>query len=78
MGQGWQNQIYSDDQGPLDVRFTQGSYSVVDLMARYAFTPTISATLNLYNLFDKQYYTSTSSSYYGRPHSVRLGLNVSY
>ncbi|WP_420995105.1 TonB-dependent siderophore receptor [Cupriavidus sp. 30B13] len=74
----WQNQIYSEDMGPLGVRFTQGSYAVVDLMARYQFTPKIAATLNVYNLLDKNYYTSTSSSFYGTPRSVRLGLNVSY
>ena len=74
----WQNQTYSDNQGPLGVRFTQGSYSVVDLMARYAITRNVSATFNLYNLLDKRYYTSTSSSFYGTPRSFRLGLNVSY
>lgn len=74
----WQNQTHSDNQGSLGVRFTQGSYSVVDLMARYAITRNVSATFNLYNLFDKRYYTSTSSSFYGTPRSFRLGLNVSY
>ncbi len=74
----WQSQIYSDNTGPLSARSTQGSYSVADLMARYPITKKISATLNIYNLFDKRYYTSSNSAFYGTPRSFRLGLNVSY
>ena len=44
----------------------------------YPITKKISATLNIYNLFDKRYYTSSNSAFYGTPRSFRLGLNVSY
>ncbi len=74
----WQSSIYADNTGPQRVRFTQGSYSVVDLMARYPITKKVAVTLNLYNLFDKSYYTSTSSSFYGAPRSFRVGLTASY
>lgn len=74
----WQSSIYANNQGPQKVRFTQGSYSIVDLMARYPITKKVAVTLNLYNLFDKNYYTSTGSAFYGAPRSFRLGLTASY
>lgn len=74
----WQNGIFSANQGPQRVVFGQGGYTVVDLMARYELTKNVAATLNVYNLFDKHYYTSTSSSYFGSPRSVRLGMTVSF
>ncbi|MCY1289242.1 Ferric-pseudobactin BN7/BN8 receptor [compost metagenome] len=74
----WQSRIYSDDMGPASVRFTQGSYSVVDLMARYPITKKVAATFNLYNVFDKRYYTGTSSAFYGTPRSFRLGVVASF
>jgi len=74
----WQSSTYTDDVGPDAVRFGQGGYTVVDLMAQYAFTPKVSAALNIYNLTDKHYYTSTSSSYYGAPRSARVSLNVAF
>ncbi|MNT75646.1 Ferripyoverdine receptor precursor [compost metagenome] len=64
--------------GPASVRFTQGSYSVVDLMARYPITKKVAATFNLYNVFDKRYYTGTSSAFYGTPRSFRLGVVASF
>lgn len=77
-GVNWQNAIYSDAMGPNSVRFTQGSYAIVDLMARYPITEQLSATLNLNNLLDKAYYTSTSSAYYGTPRNATLGLRLTF
>ncbi len=74
----WQSETYSDGLGPNKARFTQASYAVVDLMANYAITPKIAATLNIYNLFDKSYFTNTGSAYYGAPRSVRVGLAMRY
>lgn len=75
----WQNQIYSDNMGPIrDQRFVQASYAVVDLMARYPLTERITTSIHIGNLFDKHYYNSTGNSYYGAPRSIRAGLNMTF
>lgn len=74
----WQSDIYTDNLGPLKARFIQPSYAVVDLMARYAITKDLMATVNLYNVFDKTYYTSTGNSYYGAPRAIRVGLEARF
>jgi outer membrane receptor for ferric coprogen and ferric-rhodotorulic acid len=78
-GANWQSRIYSNNQGLNRVRFTQDDYAVVDLMARYPITRQLSATVNLNNVFDKSYYTSTAgNSYYGTPRNASLGLKYSF
>lgn len=74
----WQSEIYSDNMGPAKVRFTQAAYSVVDLMARYEISKQLTLTANLYNAFDKSYYTATGNSYYGAPRNVRVGLDMRF
>ena len=74
----WQSEIYSVNQGPAQARFTQAAYSVVDLMARYEISRQLTLTANLYNAFDKSYYTSTGNSYYGAPRNVRVGLDMRF
>jgi len=74
----WQSSIYTDDLGPASVRFTQPSYYVVDLLARYEFSKQLSASLNIYNLFDKSYYLTTGNSYYGTPRSFILSLSTQF
>ncbi|WP_287031078.1 TonB-dependent siderophore receptor [Pseudomonas sp. UBA6310] len=78
-GVNWQSEIYSDGVGPArDQRFTQDDYAVVDVMARYPITEQLSATLNLNNLLDEEYYTSSSSSYFGAPRNATLGLRMEF
>lgn len=78
-GVNWQSEIYSDNVGPArDQRFTQGDYALVDAFARYPLTEQLSATLNLNNLLDEEYYSSTSSSYYGAPRNATLGLRMEF
>lgn len=74
----WQNEIYAVNQGAALARFTQEAYAVVDLMARYSISKQLTATVNLYNLFDKSYYTGTGSAYYGAPRNVRVGLDMRF
>lgn len=75
----WQGDSYSDNQGPSNVRFVQEAYSVVDLMARYQISKDLAATVNLYNAFDKWYYTTTNGgSYYGAPRNLRVGLDMRF
>ncbi|WP_220816024.1 TonB-dependent siderophore receptor [Pseudomonas paralcaligenes] len=59
---------------------TQGSYAIVDLLARYRFDEHFTGTLNVNNLFDKEYYASTSvySDLYGEPRSLSATLRWEY
>ncbi|MDR6711627.1 outer membrane receptor for ferric coprogen and ferric-rhodotorulic acid [Pseudomonas hunanensis] len=71
----WQGKEYYKGAGPNDETFTQDPYSVVDLMAQYAFTPQTSVSLNLNNVFDERYYTAIGSrGWYGTPRSATATL----
>ena len=61
-----------------DQRFTQDAYAVVDLMARYQVDSHLSAALNINNVFDKSYYSTTSSSYFGTPRNAMLTLKYQF
>ncbi|MDM0014729.1 TonB-dependent siderophore receptor [Variovorax sp. J22P168] len=78
-GLNWQSRTYSTGLGPdYDQTFTQSSYSTLDLMVRYPISRQLSLAVALNNVFDKKYYTSTSSSYYGAPRNVLVTLRASY
>lgn len=78
-GVNWQSEIYSDGLGPTrNQRFTQGDYALVDVMARYPLTEQLTATFNLNNLLNEEYYTSTTSSYFGTPRNATLGLRMAF
>lgn len=75
----WQGAIFEADTGPAgDQRFTQPAYRVVDLMARYPITDRWSVAANWNNVFDKTYYTSTTSSYYGAPRNVNVTVKYQF
>ncbi|MCL9657200.1 TonB-dependent receptor [Pseudomonas protegens] len=83
-GVNWQSQffgkVYQPDpsdavNGGHDSRITQDGYFLVDAMARYQFSQHLSSTLNVKNLFDKQYYTGIGNfgtGFYGEPRSLQL------
>lgn len=58
----------------------QDSYGVLGLMADYAFTPNLSATLNLNNVTDEKYLNSLkyNQSYYGASRNAMLKLSWKY
>jgi outer membrane receptor for ferric coprogen and ferric-rhodotorulic acid len=58
----------------------QESYALVDVLARYKFDEHFTGTLNVDNLFDKEYYASTSvySDLYGEPRSFTATLRWEY
>ncbi|MFS1286140.1 TonB-dependent siderophore receptor [Pseudomonas piscis] len=74
----WQSKgWYSIYNKPLDRNqdITQSSYWLVDLMTRYQITDSLSATLNVNNIFDKSYYTNVgfyNSAAYGEPRNFML------
>ncbi|MBS7781286.1 TonB-dependent siderophore receptor [Acidovorax sp. CCYZU-2555] len=82
-GVNWRSKTYSTVtpwQLNRDLYWEQKSFAVANLMARYEFSPQLSATLNVNNVFDKKYIASVSdwwnSGNYGTPRSV--ALNVKY
>ncbi|MFJ5446578.1 TonB-dependent siderophore receptor [Methylobacillus methanolivorans] len=80
-GANWQSQIYTNNTGPGNAyRFTQGSYAVVNLMARYQVDENFSVALNVNNLFDKVYYTNTAGNmgFYGTPRNAMLTLKYQF
>ncbi|MBD8496127.1 TonB-dependent siderophore receptor [Pseudomonas syringae] len=58
-GARWRSKSYESTTNPVrgTEDFIQGSYWLVDLMARYQISENLSATLNANNLLDKKYYT---------------------
>lgn len=83
-GVNWQSSTFVATNNPITgeaQRFEQDSYYLVNLMARYDFTPQLSAQLNVENLFDEGYYSNLGfySQYdYGEPRNVRLKLDYSF
>ncbi len=78
----WEGASGFTSRGPggRQLESSQGSYAVLDLMARYQVNRQWSATLNLNNVLDRKYYASTNvySNYYGAPFSAMLGVNYRY
>lgn len=79
----WQNRMYQDATAPGRnvVKVEQGSYAIVNVMARYDFNKRMSATLNVNNLFDKKYYSQIgfyNQGWYGAPQNVMLSLKAQY
>ncbi len=73
-GVNWQSKVGNDLHG-----FTQGSYAVTNLMARYQINRNLSATVNLDNVFDRKYF-SMAGSYgtYGTPRNVMAGFKYDF
>jgi len=72
-GRTWQ-QVYNAPRSRWE-EFSQDNFWVVDLMARYRFTDSLSATLNVNNVLDKKYYTNIGfyqSGTYGEPRNVMV------
>ncbi len=75
----WQSKIYSDETRPNFVdTFTQNSYTLVDLMARYKINDNLLLNFNLNNLFNEKYHLATTNSYYGAPTNFRVGVKYNW
>ena len=73
-GVNWQSKVGYDLHS-----FTQGSYAITNLMARYQISQNLSATVNLDNVFDRKYF-SVASSYgtYGAPRNLMAGFRYDF
>ncbi len=79
----WQSKTYGDIGGPEGEgtwRARQGSYSVVDLFARYDVTKNVSLQANINNLFDKEYDTNVSNGgiVYGDPRNFSVSATYRF
>ncbi|HGJ5892115.1 MAG TPA: TonB-dependent siderophore receptor [Arsenophonus apicola] len=82
-GVNWKGSTWQLLDGPAkkQVKVEQASFAVVNLMGRYQFTPALSLTVNLNNLFDKTYYTQLGDYkqyYYGAPRNIEATLNYQF
>lgn len=77
----WQSEIYSEGKGPNGENAEQSAFVVADMMARYKITDSISASLNINNIFDKKYYSSVpyyNAAYYGAPRNATISVSASF
>jgi outer membrane receptor for ferric coprogen and ferric-rhodotorulic acid len=80
-GVNWQSAsstVVGSPSGPAVLR--QGSVAQVSLMARYQFSPNVSAQFNADNLLDKKYYVldEYDNTYYGAPANYSVTVRLSY
>ncbi|MCR6477807.1 TonB-dependent siderophore receptor [Variovorax sp. ZS18.2.2] len=82
-GVNWQGRTYTNTVDPLGVtrRIDQGAYALVSLMARYEFTPQLSAQLNINNVTNRKYYgmfDAYSQITYQAPRSATLTVKYKF
>ncbi|MCX5509670.1 TonB-dependent siderophore receptor [Pseudomonas sp. BJa3] len=73
-GVNWQSKTGADLH-----TFTQGSYAVTNLMARYDFNQHLSASVNLNNVFDREYLSYAGDhGMYGAPRNIMTGIKYNF
>ncbi|HIV71481.1 MAG TPA: TonB-dependent siderophore receptor [Candidatus Aquabacterium excrementipullorum] len=85
-GVNWQGALYTYAASPTSLAGTtekieQGSYALVNLMAKYEITKQLTAQLNVNNVFDKTYFTvfdAFGQITYGAPRNAVLTLNYKF
>ena len=77
----WQGSTYTELDSSIKADAKEGSFAVVGLMARYEINRNLSATVNLNNVFDREYlsgYGLYSTYYYGDPRNLMLVMKYSF
>lgn len=73
-GVNWQSKVGNDLH-----TFTQGSYAVTNLMARYQISRNLSTSVNLNNLFDREYYSNAGLyGVYGAPRNLMTSFKYDF
>ncbi|PYC20603.1 TonB-dependent siderophore receptor [Pseudomonas mosselii] len=73
-GVNWQSKTGADLH-----TFTQGSYAVTNLLARYDFNQHLSASVNLNNVFDREYLSYAGDhGMYGAPRNIMTGIKYNF
>lgn len=64
----------------IETKRDEGSFGIYNMMASYAFTPKLSAQLNITNLFDKHYFDLASDGlgYFGAPRKAMLTMKYQF
>lgn len=76
----WQGRTYYVNED-LPAEAKEGSYAVVGLLARYDIDKHLSASINLNNVFDRQYYSGYGlyNTYFnGDPRNMMVGLKYQF
>ncbi|MBB5367965.1 MULTISPECIES: TonB-dependent receptor [unclassified Janthinobacterium] len=83
-GVNWQSSYYGKLWNPAAedyARIAQGSYALLNLMVRYDISKTVTASLNVNNLFNKQYLTGLGlfeTGFYGEPRNAMFTLRSKF
>jgi outer membrane receptor for ferric coprogen and ferric-rhodotorulic acid len=73
-GVNWQSKTGNDLH-----TFTQGSYAITNLLARYDISHNLTASVNLNNVFDREYYSSPAlSANYGAPRNIMTSFKYTF
>lgn len=73
-GVNWQSKTGADLH-----TFTQGRYAVTNLLARYDFNQHLSASVNLNNVFDREYLSYAGDhGMYGAPRNIMTGIKYTF
>ncbi|WP_417318643.1 TonB-dependent siderophore receptor [Emcibacter sp.] len=83
-GLNWEDSNYTDAFNPVTgnpEKLQQDAYALVSLMARYDFNESLSAQINVENLFDETYYSQIgfySQLAYGAPRNFNIRLRYDF
>ncbi|MEG0555655.1 MAG: TonB-dependent siderophore receptor [Comamonas sp.] len=83
-GVSWQSAFYGKVWHPVAqdyAQIKQKGYALVGLMARYQINKSLSATLNVHNLFDQKYYSGLGlfeTGFYGAPRNATLTMRYQF
>ena len=83
-GVSWEGENYTEVTNPasgLTERASQGAYALLSAMARYRFSDTLSAQLNIDNALDETYYSQIgffTQLAYGEPRNLRVTLRYAF
>lgn len=73
----YQSETIAEGKGPNGENARQGAYAIMDLRFGYDFSESVSAGVNLNNVFDRKYYSSVpvyNHGYYGEPRNLTVSL----
>jgi iron complex outermembrane receptor protein/outer membrane receptor for ferric coprogen and ferric-rhodotorulic acid len=79
----WQSRIWQNVTNPLrqTVQVGQGSHMVLNLSAHYRIDPTWSASVQLNNVLDRQYYSQIgfyNQGWWGEPRNLTVSLKADF
>ncbi|MBC3339916.1 TonB-dependent siderophore receptor [Pseudomonas proteolytica] len=73
-GVNWQSKVGEDLH-----TFSQGSYAITNLLLRYDVTPQLSTSVNLNNLFDREYFSYAGNhGMYGAPRNLMTSIKYDF